>query len=1115
MAGPEWSSIKMADVQRNVLTGGREGVSAADALKARSDAYQAGKSHGAARFFKGLFSLGINELWRFANYRSYESDKAKIVNCVKDTYKALAPKLGPQAVTVYFNDDDGPSFSNVNLRSQNTATPYVQHETANVRLTSDRATITRNANGSGTVRLSSGTELTIDDCERVRRHLEMEFMRHADRFGKDFVMGILNDYKGKALANVREDGGYEAGKLHFGEGDDKQSIGVRRGMKLVTLPIASTEEQFGAIDSGMQDRSVKSAARDHLKAMLSAFYSSQLDLPEEVGRTMELDLGVSLVQKVLDGEIEDGKKLQAFLDKGSKGVHLTTSESQKVMNAFEKAEASHDEDVSKVKVSKDIFAPKDARPTLPQGEVKKLHDFVADLVMNEDQTQYDKSLDAGKLTGLRLRALVGSNKALVASLMQKQGADLDDALKTLEPKMAKALKEDVLAPLEKKYQEFAKGGNGRNAKVSREVWLSNSIRDSQRGAAKLRVALGVHSDDELNDGTIDLLTYDKKVRDALREGGAEIADGDMLSDEAGRRQIALGLDFFGEMEKKVEAAVADALKDVQKTLGDKIDAIFGADEAAEVNKSADELGGMSLEEMKNAYSKDPDLMLVKTTLKSYFKDIGLVQQRAMLAAQTRFCAEVPGTTTEGARFGALLKGAGPVMQKMLQGIDENKINDEDFKLAIADMKDNLAPIPEKAIKAALFDLVKNSGDPKITSIEVKASLGQASVGQALLCTVKRDGLEPQECVVKILRPNAGIAAEREYDIFMAACGNDASMKATFQGRFDSIKEELDLTIEAKNMQIADKTYSYNKEVAEIGTFTNTTSSKLFGGVKPTSTVMIQEKAEGTTVKKFIDSTKRLLADPNSNIPQDELEALKEKLAKTHSALVSTSYMWANEGLFGSGFYHGDLHAGNLMVDDNGKITMIDFGNATQLDKAGRTNVTRVITGAAVGNVDIFLKGYVELLGADGKAKYQANEAAIKAKLGKVFEKQGLADTALRMSIVLNILQLDYKIEVPGAVHNFLESQKRLAATMDDTAELLAAVNSKLGIANEPKPLSMMQCLVQVVKNNISLNLLTTIGLKNAKGVMDAIRQDPLLAPQAANPQPPAGNNGGGDVVIYP
>jgi hypothetical protein len=56
---------------------------------------------------------------------------------------------------------------------------------------------------------------------------------------------------------------------------------------------------------------------------------------------------------------------------------------------------------------------------------------------------------------------------------------------------------------------------------------------------------------------------------------------------------------------------------------------------------------------------------------------------------------------------------------------------------------------------------------------------------------------------------------------------------------------------------------------------------------------------------------------------------------------------------------------------------------------------------------------------------------------------------------------------------------------------------ELGVNDAPKPLSMMQCLVQVVKNNISINLLKGIGLRNAGSIMNTMRQDPLL--QKDNP----------------
>ena len=53
MAKIEWNQVKMSDIQQNVLIGGREGTSAADALDARSAVYQAGKSHSA--FLQGAF----------------------------------------------------------------------------------------------------------------------------------------------------------------------------------------------------------------------------------------------------------------------------------------------------------------------------------------------------------------------------------------------------------------------------------------------------------------------------------------------------------------------------------------------------------------------------------------------------------------------------------------------------------------------------------------------------------------------------------------------------------------------------------------------------------------------------------------------------------------------------------------------------------------------------------------------------------------------------------------------------------------------------------------------------------------------------------------------------
>ena len=104
MAGIEWSNVKMSDIQKNILTGGKEGVSAADALKARSEAYQAGKSSGFGRLVRGIFTLGINEGLRLRNYLNYESDKAKIIQCAKDVYKALEPQLSGETSKIVLKE---------------------------------------------------------------------------------------------------------------------------------------------------------------------------------------------------------------------------------------------------------------------------------------------------------------------------------------------------------------------------------------------------------------------------------------------------------------------------------------------------------------------------------------------------------------------------------------------------------------------------------------------------------------------------------------------------------------------------------------------------------------------------------------------------------------------------------------------------------------------------------------------------------------------------------------------------------------------------------------------------------------------------------------------------
>ena len=488
-------------------------------------------------------------------------------------------------------------------------------------------------------------------------------------------------------------------------------------------------------------------------------------------------------------------------------------------------------------------------------------------------------------------------------------------------------------------------------------------------------------------------------------------------------------------------------------------------------------------------------------MKSYFGSLSAIDKRSMIASAIRNAKPLKQSYTKeqfdhldnkekmniyGEYMGGMFKGAGPLFQKLLQGLPVGAIP-KGLQKAIDDMKDSLAPIPEKIVKERMSAIIENSKG-KVKSIDVLKSLGAASVGQAFLCKMYGPAYpEGKEVVIKLLRPDVRNRMVRERKIMEEAAKKvdresagipetdtkyTGGMYATFQGTYKRIEEELDLTLEAKNVEAGQcykncsKNSKYVKKKVKV--------MQLDKDIDAGPDTMVLEKAEGTTAKRYMSDTREELnrimdpfyeKKPNSdgileNVTakdddnlkyviksdfkandfenlEDTKKKLDEMIAKTEARqkyLLEISDTWSREAIFKGGFYHGDLHAGNIMLDDNG-ATIIDFGNATQLTEEQLTHVTRMMIAAGRSDIEPFFEGYHKLLENTPEKDWNRMKDELKAVFTEVLNIGTEKDSALRISVALMRAQ-ELGFELPPSIANFASCQLRLQNAVDDMNGLL-------------------------------------------------------------------------------
>jgi predicted unusual protein kinase regulating ubiquinone biosynthesis (AarF/ABC1/UbiB family) len=215
--------------------------------------------------------------------------------------------------------------------------------------------------------------------------------------------------------------------------------------------------------------------------------------------------------------------------------------------------------------------------------------------------------------------------------------------------------------------------------------------------------------------------------------------------------------------------------------------------------------------------------------------------------------------------------------------------------------------------------------------EVFASIDPSPLASASIAQVHaarlRDG---QEVVIKVQRPDIRNVVEADLRVLrlLARAGtfvkhgdlaNPVGIVEDFEAH---IRAELDFGLEAANMR------EFNRIMLTEGQ-TRVAAPRVVGELT-TKRVLVMERFHGHRV--------------------DDVEHLKGQTSDVEERLLLGMRAWF-QCLILHGFFHGDVHAGNLMSLDDGRVGFLDFGIVGRFSPDRRRQVTDYLLAFAVGDFE--------------------------------------------------------------------------------------------------------------------------------------------------------------------
>ena len=214
--------------------------------------------------------------------------------------------------------------------------------------------------------------------------------------------------------------------------------------------------------------------------------------------------------------------------------------------------------------------------------------------------------------------------------------------------------------------------------------------------------------------------------------------------------------------------------------------------------------------------------------------------------------------------------------------------------------DQVSPLDFETVKKILEEEFKDGYNKVFLFIDEKP-LASASIAQVHAATL----VTGEDVVIKVQRPGIEVKLNADLNLLyvsayvfekIASNSARASLTDIVKDFHSSIMEEVDFLKEAKNIE-------------EFDDFLSTIGQ---------SQVMVPKVYHQASTKKVL-TMQRL-----HGVALTDLQSIKRLVKDPEKTLILALNTWFQSLMF-CGFFHADVHAGNLMVLEDGRLAFIDFG----------------------------------------------------------------------------------------------------------------------------------------------------------------------------------------------